>query len=463
VETVVPAPVAPDDPGAWYAPDVRTQDEIFPGVVVTVRECDRGFAYEVREPLLNGRERTALDRVESYFEGANLERPRTREGAIELMEAGLAPKHHQVIDRLVDPTPAGRRRIGYHALCSLRGLGELTPYALDDRIDVADVAADAIVVHTEDFAPARTALSPDTEYLERFASERLGRHTVEFHDFEVPVVLYREHVLGDDPFTTKYAVREPDLLPGDRELIEECKERVWEASVDGVLEDHVGFVEERARTLLTRRLTIRNTRAWVDALSYRVRSALAEYDIAVPPVDHRFAEDRLEDLLYYVLRDLVGYGKLTIPVRDPVLEDIEANRVGERVKVVPRVDVGHNDRIPSNLTFEHERAFVNVVTRLAADDGTELNASTPSAKVNLSPPGVEETIRCAVALPTISEGGPHISIRKQSPDPLTPVDLVEMGSLPTELVALLWLLYESHGVVLFCGPTGVGKTTLMNA
>jgi type IV secretory pathway ATPase VirB11/archaellum biosynthesis ATPase len=68
-----------------------------------------------------------------------------------------------------------------------------------------------------------------------------------------------------------------------------------------------------------------------------------------------------------------------------------------------------------------------------------------------------------VALPTISEGGPHISIRKQSPDPLTPVDLVEQGSISTELVSLLWLLYESHGVVLFCGPTGVGKTTLLNA
>jgi type IV secretory pathway ATPase VirB11/archaellum biosynthesis ATPase len=83
--------------------------------------------------------------------------------------------------------------------------------------------------------------------------------------------------------------------------------------------------------------------------------------------------------------------------------------------------------------------------------------------VNLSPPGVDETIRCAVALPTISEDGPHISIRKQSADVLTPVDLVRTDSISTELVALLWLCYEHHGIVLFSGPTGVGKTTLMNA
>ncbi|RLM60037.1 secretion system protein, partial [Halorubrum sp. Atlit-9R] len=48
-------------------------------------------------------------------------------------------------------------------------------------------------------------------------------------------------------------------------------------------------------------------------------------------------------------------------------------------------------------------------------------------------------------------------------DVLTPVDLVESGSVSTELVTLLWLCYEHHRVVLFSGATGVGKTTLMNA
>ncbi len=90
--------------------------------------------------------------------------------------------------------------------------------------------------------------------------------------------------------------------------------------------------------------------------------------------------------------------------------------------------------------------------------------------MNLEPDGIDatahehsETIRCAVALPVISESGPHISIRKQAAKPLTPVDLIHSGSIPTELVALLWLLYEHHRVVLFSGPTGAGKTTLLNS
>ncbi|MFB6142911.1 MAG: type II/IV secretion system ATPase subunit [Halorientalis sp.] len=463
LEPSVPAPVPPDDPEAWYAPDVCDQTAVHPGVVATIREAEGGFAYDVREPSLGAPGRAALARIREHFAEAGLDRPVTREGAVERMAAGFPGKTRRVVDRLVSLPPARRRRVDYHAVAALHCLGELTPYALDERIEVADSAGDRLVVHTEDYAPAVTPLPPDPEHLDRFASERIERHCVTFHGFEIPVVVYRENVLGADHFAVKYAVQEPDLLPGDEELIAECKERVWETSVDGVVDDAAAFVAQRARAVLSRQLAARNTRAWVDALSHRVRSALAEYGLAVPPVDRRFADDRLDDLVYYVLRDYVGHGKLTVPVRDPTLEDIEANRVGERVKVVPRSDLGHDGRIPTNLVFEDEETFVNVVTQLAASDGTELNAANPSAKVNLRSPDIDETVRCAVALPTISEDGPHISIRKQAPDVLTPVDLLERGSISTELVALLWMLYEHHGVVLFSGPTGVGKTTLMNA
>jgi type IV secretory pathway ATPase VirB11/archaellum biosynthesis ATPase len=363
----------------------------------------------------------------------------------------------------VDCTPSERRRLDYHALASLKCLGELTPLALDDAVEVGDLDSDELLVHLTDYAPATTGIE-DPAFVDRFSAERVDRYNVEFAGYEVPVVRYRERMLGADPFERKYAVLEPDRMPGDDRLIEECKARVWEVGLGGIdgetaFEDRAAVVRERAETLLSRRLSARNTRAWLEATRYRVRSALAEYDLAVPPVARRFADDRLDDLVYYVLRDLVGYGQLTVPIRDPDLEDIEANRVGERIKVVPR----GGDREPSNLAFDSEAAFVNVVTQLAAEDGVELSASRPSAKVNLEPADVDQTIRCAVALPTISEDGPYISIRKQAPDVLTPVDLVESGSVPTELVTLLWLCYEYHGVVLFSGPTGVGKTTLMNA
>lgn len=476
----VPAPVPPDDPEAWYAPDVRAQYESAPGVVATVRERDGGrFGYDVREPPLSPADERALDRVRDRFSAVRHRRPLTRVGVIERAERGFDPKYAEAIDRLVEASAAARRRIDYHALREFRLLGKLTPIALDDRIEVADVGDEReLVVHTETFAPLETGIDADADHVERVAAERLAQYAVEFAGLAVDVVVYRERLLGSDAFETKYAVLEPDLLPGDEELIEECKSRIWETTVSDVVEDRESFVAARARRFLSRRLTARNTRAWLDAAAHRARSALAERGLAAPPVDSRYARDRLDDLAYYVLRDLVGEGILTVPIRDPHLEDVEANRVGERVKVVPRASVlsgadrmdgtdadspATGERVPTNLSFDDETTFVNVVTGIAARDGTELNASTPSAKVNLELDGVPQTIRCAVALPVISEGGPHVSIRKQRADALTPVDLVERGTLSVDLVTLLWLLYEHRGVVLFAGPTGVGKTTLLNA
>ena len=508
----VPAPEPPDSPDSWYAARVRAQYAVASGVVVTVRErVDEGprFEYAVREPSLSGAGERGLDRLRDHFADAPPDRPLTREGTRERIRSGFTGKYERALDRLLDLSADARRRVEYHALREVRCLGGLTPLALDERMEVADTrpvdgsegdtdGAERLVVHTEDFAPARTGVvDPDEELLSRFASERLARYTVGFRGFDVPVVRYREHTLGGDPFVAKYAVQEPDLLPGDESLIAACKERVWETGTDAVLgaeavtdgpdgtpegRDRAAFVRDRAEELLSRRLTARNTRAWLAATRHRVRTALAEHGLAVPPADRRYADDRLEDLVYYVLRDFVGFGPLTVPIRDPHLEDVEANRVGERVKVVPRSDAPGTERVggagertpgperdsperrvPTNLSFDDETAFVNVVRQLAAADGVELDASQPSAKVNLDPPGVDETIRCAVALPAITEDGPHVSIRKQAPGALTPVDLVERDAISVDLVALLWQFYEHHGVVLFSGPTGVGKTTLMNS
>ena len=68
---LVPSPLPPDDPEAWYAPDVQAQYEVHPGVVVTVTERDADFSYDVREPVLTAEGRAAVEGVEEHFADAH--------------------------------------------------------------------------------------------------------------------------------------------------------------------------------------------------------------------------------------------------------------------------------------------------------------------------------------------------------------------------------------------------------
>jgi len=88
----VPAPVPPDDADAWYAPEVRSQYEVHPGVVVTVSEREDGFEYGVRTPPLGDSDAEAFERVTDYFADAQLSRPRTREGTRERPTARRVPR-----------------------------------------------------------------------------------------------------------------------------------------------------------------------------------------------------------------------------------------------------------------------------------------------------------------------------------------------------------------------------------
>ncbi|UWG47186.1 ATPase involved in archaellum/pili biosynthesis [Halanaeroarchaeum sp. HSR-CO] len=460
----VPSPASPGAATAWYAPAVREQYRIGPDIVATVRDGDDGFEYETRTPPIAAETRAAATRVETYLDGVeDVNRPRTREGTVERLESGLARPYRQVVDRMTETTPDQRRRLGYHLTASVQGLGSLTPLALDDRIRVADASGDDIVVHTVDFAPARTEFSTDDPYLDRFLSERLARYTVTFHHRDVPVTVYRERVLGGDVFETKYHVHDPVRLPGDDELLATVEARLVEESVGKVVADRVRYVEDRARRLLKRKLVAESTRSALGVVRRGLRGALATIGVLDPPVLGRDLDERIDDLVFLVVRDLVGEDRLTIPIRDPHLERVEANRVGERITVVPRPGAfEHEGRLPMTAMFEAERRFVTLAKRLAGAGGVELGPRTPHASVSFEPePGM--AIGCSVALPSASADGPYISIDKRGLDPVTPVDALEAGTLEPELVGLLWLAIEHHQAIAIVGPERARPASLVEA
>ena len=459
----VPSPVPPGAAQAWYAPTVRDQYTIGPEVVATVRDGDDGFEYETRGPPRSQRTRAALKRVESYLDPVDIERPRTREGTTDRMEAGLSPTYRRAVDRLTETTPAQRRRLGYHLTITIQGLGALTPLALDEKIRIADASVDRVVVHTEEFAPARTDVPADVPHLDRFLSERLDQYTVPVFESAVRVTVYRERVLGEDVFETKYHVHSPARLPGDGDIVRAVEKRIRDESVGGRVEDRTAYVRERARTLIGRRLQSVSTQSAIGGLKRRISSFLATVGLGPPPVPARDLDQRIDDLVSVVLRDLVGEDRLTVPIRDPHLERVEANRVGERVKVVPRPGVfAFDERMPTTTSLDDERRFVTLARRLAAAGGVELGDHTPRTTVTIEP-GDGGPIDCSVALPSASASGPYVSIDKRGTQPVTAIDVVETGIVEPELVSLLWLAIEHRQAIAFVGPDRARPARLVEA
>ena len=66
----VPPPPPPGDPDAWYAPDVRAQYAVHPGVVATVTAVDGAdaFTYATREATLGPADEAAFARIADRFD-----------------------------------------------------------------------------------------------------------------------------------------------------------------------------------------------------------------------------------------------------------------------------------------------------------------------------------------------------------------------------------------------------------
>lgn len=462
----VPAPVPPADRDAWYAPAVRAQYHVGEGVVATVTEEDGTFRYRTREPTLGSQDARLVDRIERRFDEATITRPSTREAARERLDEGLPSGWLAQLDRVAARTPAGRRRLGYHLGATLRGLGRLTPLALDERIRIGDTAGDKLQVHTRDFAPAKTDLPTDTPHLEEFLSERVDRRTISVWGYDVPVTIYRRRVLGEDAFNTTYSVGEPTLLPGDADHIDRVRTQLQNAPPAAMEEKWEQSVLGRARTLLRRRLRYRHVGRVVRAIQGIGRSIMRTTGLPAPPPDPSIRTDRVEDLTYYVARDLIGDGPLSVPLRDPRIRSIEVNRVAERVKVVPHgAEAGGATRMTTTESIDDEAEFRRLARALAAEGGVELSAHRPGATVEISRRAGDSprSVTCSVSLPDDGPESGHIALRTERATAPTPVELLQRDILTPALVAAVWTLVEDHGVVLFVGPAGANPETALSA
>ncbi|MEM3356522.1 MAG: type II/IV secretion system ATPase subunit, partial [Candidatus Bathyarchaeia archaeon] len=163
----------------------------------------------------------------------------------------------------------------------------------------------------------------------------------------------------------------------------------------------------------------------------------------------------LRKILYYLERDLVGYGKIDPLMRDPFIEDISCLGTGKPIYLWHR----KYENMRTNIVFNDEEELDDFVTRIVHRQGKHISIAHPI--VDLTIPGKH---RLAVSFgKETTPAGTSFTIRKFREDPITIVDLIMNETIDASIGAYLWMLMENKMSVMIVGPTGAGKTTALNA
>ncbi len=118
----------------------------------------------------------------------------------------------------------------------------------------------------------------------------------------------------------------------------------------------------------------------------------------------------------------------------------------------------HGQLHGTELTFRDEEHLIQVIHRLIARTGRQLNRKSPMVDARL-PDGS----RLNAVLRPPSLNGPLVSIRRFGVRPLTVDDLVKSESVANEMLEFLSGCVKARVTIVISGGTGSGKTTLLNA
>ena len=166
-------------------------------------------------------------------------------------------------------------------------------------------------------------------------------------------------------------------------------------------------------------------------------------------------EKKLEKFLYYLVRDFLGFEEIEPLFHDKNIEDISCDGLG-----VP-VYINHMKYGPLevNIVYNDKKKLDSFIVKMAQKAKKEITLSKPILQGKL-PDGSRIE---AIYGEEISQKGSTFTIRKFREVPYTPIHLLKNGTIPSILLAYLWLALENKKSIIVSGGTATGKTTILNA
>ena len=210
----------------------------------------------------------------------------------------------------------------------------------------------------------------------------------------------------------------------------------------------LAFIESTIVDVIEVGLSAMTKEQAAELLRKHTDEVIYDYSIVLSPVSR-------EKILYYILRDFLGFGKLDPVMRDELIEDVSCDGPGVPIFMYHR----KFESLRSTVVFQTPDELDSYVIKMAQRSGKHVSIAEPLLDATL-PDGSRLN---ATLSDEVTANGSTFTIRKFKEDPFTVPDLVRFGTMNEDLLAYWWLAVQNGASAIYAGGTASGKTTSLNA
>lgn len=176
-------------------------------------------------------------------------------------------------------------------------------------------------------------------------------------------------------------------------------------------------------------------------------------------------------MVYYLIRDVLGFRVIDVLMNDPDIEDITCENEHTPVGVLHRrypeffvmdtnIKFENADMTPDNKKISESRnsidTFTKTLMQLTGNYATSVAPYVEGSTVN-------RDRLSAFGSYHVTPDGPSFTIRRFPEKPVTIINLIQDGVIPVQAAAYVWSIFSGNGTGMIVGNTGSGKTTILNA
>ena len=226
-----------------------------------------------------------------------------------------------------------------------------------------------------------------------------------------------------------YHIIEPELSKNEKKVLDIIKKDLFET-----LDIELSAVKKGRKTF--------------EYIQKKLTNIIEDENLALTP-------ETYVKITYYIYRDFVGLNEIEGLLHDPYIEDIGCPGLNIPVFVVHR----KFGSMETNIVYKDGNYLNNFVIKLAERCGRYISYAKPLLDGSL-PDG--SRVQATLAK-DVTTKGPTFSIRKFRIEPFSPIDIINLSTASSELMAYLWVVTESRASTLICGGVSSGKTTFLNS